>query len=252
MTDLTQIYCRYRRQFFILILSVALFGCQPPTEPTAPASPTSAATETPAPSATIEPTPTAEPTEAPQPTPTTFVSQTYDGPLALQAAELSPGDCQQNLSFGLPSEGLTKIAFVPTGICFNGEIDLFESGDRLYVVQSAGWLAAFTITDVTDPANPEVLGVWDWQPDTFTADVKTFRQGDRWYLVLGLEDTGLGSGQRTRPCGIVIVDVTDPQAPTIVGNYHGGRLGSDEWCDVHTTQVDTDENGDGNFINGCL
>ena len=36
--------------------------------------------------------------------------------------------------------------------CDNGEIGLFETGGRLYAVQSGQKLAAFVITDVTDNA----------------------------------------------------------------------------------------------------
>jgi hypothetical protein len=177
-----------------------------------------------------------------------YPEQTYAGRLTLQPADLPLGDCEQASPFALPGEGLRQVAYVPTQVCFNGEIDLLEIGGSLYVVQSAGYLGAFMVTDVTDPEQPEFLGAWEWKEGTYTADAKTFRQGEHRYVVLAMEAAGFGSGP-AEPCGIAIVDVTDPAKPALVDNYHGRAVGSDVgWCNVHTTEVATDAGGDGTHI----
>jgi hypothetical protein len=110
---------------------------------------------------------------------------------------------------------VVQLAFVPTGICANGEIGLFESRGRQYVVQEGGIVAAFEITDVTDPAKPKVIGAWKWRPTTFTTDVKPFRQGERRYLAMAMEN----GGNPAFPCGVALVEVTDPTGPKINSLY---------------------------------
>ncbi len=174
--------------------------------------------------------------------------QTYLGPLTLVEADLPIENCEQPSPFVLPADGLIQVAFVPTQLCSNGEIGLLEIGDRLVVVQSGLFFAAFTLTDVSDPAQPEFLGAWEWEQFTYTADVKTFRQGERWYLALALEAPQFRRiGEE--PCGVAIVEVTDPHTPQPIGLYHGQAVGSAQhWCNVHTTSVDVDANGDGSTI----
>src|SRR5262249_20865612 len=42
---------------------------------------------------------------------------------------------------------------------------------------------------------------------------------------------------------------TNPQAPEMVGRYDGALTGADDaWCNVHTTSIDVDENGDGAYL----
>jgi hypothetical protein len=195
------------------------------------------------------------PTTAPPPTPAPhsgagemfYAEQTYTGQLTLQSATLPLGECEQTSPFERPSAGLIQVAFVPTEVCFNGEIGLIELGERLLVAQSGGYLAAFSLTDVTDPARPEFLGAWEWLENTYTGDVKPFRQGERWFLALSME--GFAVSAPGAPCGIAIVEVSDPALPRLVGNYHGRAVHSAApWCHVHTTEIVTDENGDGTHL----
>lgn len=236
-----------RSWLLILITLIAASACDTPTEsavtpPAAsPAAPDAVSTEPP--EATSQPI-SATPTRQPEPT-TAIRDVTYNGPFELTSVETSGGRCEQLSPLQLPHEGLLPVSYIPTRLCFNGEIGLMEIEDRLYVVLSSGVAGAFTITDVTDPTAPEVVGAWGWRPRTYTSDVKPFRQGDRWYLALAME----ASAADGVPCGIAIVEVSDPQTPQLVGLYNGNVVASDApWCDVHTTQVDVDENGDGNFI----
>ena len=250
MSHLSSLRFAYAASLAILIF-VAV-ACQTSPETPSPATPavSPAPSASPTQPARVTPSRTRSgPTATSTPLPGLFVpEQTYRGLLTLVEADLPIGDCEQASPFDLPADGLIQVAFVPTQVCFNEEIGLLEIGDRLVVVQGGGYPAAFTLTDVTDPTQPEFIGAWEWKQLTYTADVKTFRQGERWYLVLSLEASG-DELAGAAPCGIAIVEVSDPRAPKLIGNTHGQALGSTEhWCNVHTTEVDTDANGDGSYI----
>ena len=165
-------------------------------------------------------------------------------PLSLRKIDPLPTECRES-PLGLPIQNMIEVAYLPTGFCFNGEIDLFEKDGKLYVAQSLSDNAAFFIADVTDPTKPTVVGAWQWSQFTYTADLKAFKQKGRNYLVL--------SQQRARSvndvCGVEIVDVTTPSSPTVVGYYKGSTTGNvSNWCDVHTSQVSVDAKGDGAYI----
>jgi hypothetical protein len=180
------------------------------------------------------------------PLPTARVLTAYRGPLSLAAASSPVDSCEQPSPLDLPRQGVTPLAFVPTGVCSNGEIGLLEIGARLYAVQIGLFSAAFTITDVTEPTAPKFRGAWQWRPHAITYDVKPFRQHDRWYLALAMENQRQGL---VGPCGIAIVEVTNPERPTLLGRYDGANTGADvAWCNVHTTQIDTGPSGDGAFL----
>lgn len=176
-----------------------------------------------------------EPTRTPRPT-------TAPLTLALEKIPAPPEDCSES-PFGLPAEKLTEVAYVPSGFCFNGEIDLFETGRHLYVVQSLGDEAAFFITDVTDPSQPFIVGEWQWNAAAYTADVKSFHQGERHYIVLSMEPVF------SQVCGVAIMEVTDPANPELLEIYTGRNTGSPvQWCDAHTAEISADANGDGAFV----
>jgi hypothetical protein len=193
----------------------------------------------PTPPPTLPPPPRAtatRPSSLP-PTPAPFALQ-------LQQIKTLPTDCSES-PLGLPGEKIVEVAYVPSGFCFNGEIDLFETGGHVYVVQSLAFDAAYFITDVTDPTQPAIVGAWQWNEFTYTADVKTFKQGERQFIVLSMEPiTGPGG-----LCGVAVVEVTDPANPALVGRYDGKNTGSaEDWCDVHTSEVSRDANGNGAYI----
>jgi hypothetical protein len=224
----------------------ALAGCAALPAPPAPAAsvpPTSAA---PVDQPTSEPAATADllraPTAAPSPEPPL---QPYTGPLDLVAAQPDARLCEQPSPFELPSRGLEPLSFVPTGVCGSGEIGLFDVGDRRYLAQAAFGPTAFILLDVSDPAKPGRVGAWQWSPAAVTYDVKPFRQGQRRFLALAMESRR----PPLDPCGIALVEVTNPQAPRLLGRYDGARVGADAaWCNVHTTEIDTDANGDATFL----
>ena len=193
---------------------------------------------TPTPLTTLPPArATAAPPASLPPTPVPFVLQ-------LSQINTLPTECSES-PLGLPGEKIVEVAYVPSGFCFNGEIDLFETGGHVYVVQSLAFDAAYFITDVTDPANPFIVGAWQWSEFTYTADVKTFKQGERWFIVLSMEPIAGPGGL----CGVAIVEVTDPANPVFIGRFDGKNTGARSlWCDTHTTEIGRDSNGDGAYI----
>jgi hypothetical protein len=242
--------CRRLRLIGLALALLAIAGCvaTPPEPasrlPTAPPPATAALTA--APSATSRPAATATLVPAPTPAPTTAPRAPYEGSLALASVETPPDACEQPSPLGLPSRGVIPLAFVPTGFCLNGEIGLFEIDGRLYVAQASLRSAAFTLIDATDPAAPRRIGAWQWRPAAVTYDLKPFRQGERWYLALAMENY---RRPFLDPCGIAFVEITDPRAPALLGRYDGLSVGSDAaWCNVHTVEIDTDSSGNATFL----
>ena len=170
----------------------------------------------------------------------------FQGPLTLRQHESFRLVCDFNAPFDFDSEGFEPLSFVPTGDCQNGEIGLFEIGESTFIAQSGLFNAAFTLTDVTDPTVPQVIGVWDLEPEANVLDLKPFRQGDKHYLALGLQ------GNRQEPgmaCGVQIVDVTNVRQPVLRTLLNGSVVDApDNWCSVHTLEIDTDALGNATFI----
>ena len=238
-----------RRQL-LTILALVLAACTsaPASVPLAPGATPLPDSAAPAiqPTTPPSPLPTAAATSVREAAPPPATRRPSDGPLALAPARLPLGSCDQPSPLALLNQGVIQLAFVPTGVCSNGEIGLIEPGDRLYVVQAGLGAAAFSITDVTDPAAPSLIGVWQWRPGGITYDIKPFRQAERWYLALGLENQRLAA---RGPCGIAIVEVTEPRAPRLLGRYDGTAVGSEiAWCNIHTTQIDVDARGDATYL----
>lgn len=217
---------------------------RPPTAPRPPELPTLAPVEAILPTrggVTPRATTTSEPTLTPTVFPTPYV-----GTLDLIRHQPSRGNCQFGSPFGLPSQGMIQLAFIPTGDCQNGELDLIEIGDRLYVAQSGFSGVAFTITDVTDPTKPEVVGMWDWEPRGVTSDLKAFNQGEHRYLALSMQR---GRRDQVQTCGIAIVEVTDPRSPQYITRIDGRTAQANEpWCSVHTSEIGKDAQGNATFL----
>ncbi len=242
--------------FGILLGLVLMMGCSNTTvTPLPPAIIPTAATEraaplTPSPAVTL-PRRTATLVVV-TPTPTIFPTP-YAGTLTLTRRDSTPGDCAGDFS-KLASQGLELFAFVPLAKCEdggmaafqNGEIGMFQIGAQTYIAQSGLFNAAFSITEVTNPLAPQLIGVWDLPPESHTYDLKPFRQGDKHYLALGLDRN---RKQPELPCGIVIVDVTNVRQPKIVTRLDGRNVGAPEpWCKVHTLEIDTDPQGNATYL----
>ena len=155
----------------------------------------------------------------------------------------------------LPGDKLSEVAYLPSGFCFHGELDMFETGGRVYVAQVIQdeyrqSKTAFRIVDVTDSEQPVMVGAWAWNIPTYTADVKAFRQGDRWFLALSKDPS---FDMDVRLCnlsgGIAIIEVTEPASPRLVGIFNGQNTGASKyWCNSHTAEVSRDANGNGMYL----
>ncbi len=151
------------------------------------------------------------------------------------------GSCDKDIDIDGQIGNARTVAAQDNDICGNADIDTYVRGLNTFVVQSAEEIA-WTHTDVTDPANPVILGQFEWSGPsgraTRSPDVKTFRQGGNDYIALSLERTTL-----IGVCGVVIVNVNDPATPVIESQY----IGSD-WCDTHNVFVEDDAGGEGAWV----
>jgi hypothetical protein len=155
----------------------------------------------------------------------------------------------------LPGEKLSKVAYLPSGFCFHGELDVFETGGRVYVAQVVldkfrESKAAFRIVDVTDAGQPAMVGAWAWNFPTYSADVKAFRQGDRWFLALSRDPSfDVDARLCTLIGGVAIIEVTDPTSPRLISVLNGQNTGGSKyWCNSHTAEVSRDADGNGMYL----
>lgn len=258
------------QKFFPLVLVLFLLGCTQisPRAPTLlpPSQTTPLATAT---TFRAPPTRTATVIRAtatlvvPPATPTIFPTP-FAGELQIVPRANLAASCDFDFA-KLDAEGFEQLAYVPTGDCLNGELGLFQIRDKTYIAQSGLFGAAFTITDVTNPSAPQIIGIWDWQPQGATLDLKTFKQGERRFLAMGLQ-RGRQGEEAAFPCGIGIVEVTNVRAPKFITRIdgrtaspdsvtpqgdavRGNTVGAPEpWCNVHSLEIDTDEQGNATFF----
>jgi hypothetical protein len=117
-------------------------------------------------------------------------------------------------------------------------------GNRQYVAQRN--FAGFRIIEVTDPSHPNYLGAWQFLPLAGNGHIEAFHQAGRAYLAIPLESP---SPYKIAPCGIAIVEVTDPQVPVLLGRYDGYSLGASlPWCNIHSVEIDADAEGNATFL----
>ncbi|MBI3975069.1 MAG: thrombospondin type 3 repeat-containing protein [Armatimonadetes bacterium] len=148
--------------------------------------------------------------------------------------------CDKEIDTAGSIAGVSFVAAQDNVICTNADIDLYEQGGEQYVVQAGGQEAAFTITRIGVDGTPTPITQKAWlQTNTYTPDVKAFKQGAGRYIALALERTALGNAA----CGVVIVDVTNAPSTPIVDQFIGA-----DWCDVHNVFVEDDASGDGKYI----
>jgi len=172
---------------------------------------------------------------------------------SMQTKAGKPVSCDKDVDLTTTASGVIAIAAQDNIICTNADIDMYSTASSTYVVQAGGDDAAWTHTNVTNPANPSIVGQFIWvnangKPNrhTYTPDVKTFRQGVNDYIVMGLERRTLNGF-----CGITIVNVSDPANPVIESQYIGFTSVQDFgpfWCDTHNVFVEDDANGNGQYI----
>ncbi len=156
-----------------------------------------------------------------------------------------PPPCDKDVDLTSTFAGVIPIVAQDNLICTSSDIDTYVGQDgKTYVVQAGGQDAAWVHTDVSNPSSPVRIAIWEWASpqgnNTSTPDVKAFRQGVKDYIVLTLERQA-----SLAFCGVVIMDVTDPLTPILVG---GQQFIGTDWCDVHNGFVENDGSGDGAFI----
>jgi hypothetical protein len=170
----------------------------------------------------------------------------YSGRLNLIAVEAPTTSCDLSSPFEAPAQGAVQLAFVPSLKCNEGssDLDLFAVGERQYVAQRN--FAGFRIIEITDPAHPRHLSGWQFEPRAGNGHIKAFRQADDVYLAIPLESP---SPYTVAPCGLAIVEVTDPQSPALIGRYDGKTLNANlPWCNLHSVEIDTDAAGNATFL----
>ena len=237
----------------ILIVSTIFFltGCTSTSQIIPPTSThlSLVASEIPTSSIVPEQTLNPQPSHTPRPTATPVTLQ-------LQKIEELPNDCM-DLPQGLPGDGLIEVAYLPSGFCFHGELDVFETGGHVYVAQVfmdkfPNSEMAFRIVDVTNAEQPFMVGAWKWNIPTYSADIKAFRQGDRWFLALS-RDPSFEITDNDRLCnlvgGIAIIEITEPTKPALMDVLTGKSTGSKAgWCHSHTAEVSHDADGNGIYL----
>ncbi len=156
-----------------------------------------------------------------------------------------PPACDKDVDLTSTFTGVVTIGAQDNSICTSADIDVYENDGNQYVVQAGGQEAAFTITRIALNGTPTLVTQKAWlQSNTYTPDVKAFKQGTNRYIALSLERLAIGNAA----CGVVIVDVTDVEDlghPTPIVDQ---VFASGDWCDVHNTFVEKDTNGDGRYI----
>lgn len=174
------------------------------------------------------------------------LSEPYTGPLELVASDAPHGLCEIESPFSLPAEIILGISILPNHRCddINSALEVLEIGDQLYVAQRNA--RGFRLVNVNDPAHPFEVGAWKFEPLVGKGHISSFHQNDHTYLAVPLESP---SPYVDRPCGIAIIEVTQPDELVLLGRYDGNTIGSSvSWCNVHDAQVDTDAEGNAIYM----
>lgn len=164
------------------------------------------------------------------------------GPARDRGAMGKPPPCDKDVDTTSTVFNATTVAAQDNGICTSADIDVYQRDGRTFVVQGGATEGAWTHTEVTDPANPVILGQFSWSgragKATTTPDIKAFHQGVQDFIAMGLERTKVTGG-----CGVIIYDVTVPSAPVQMSQF----IGTD-WCDTHNVFIENNGAGDGAYI----
>ncbi len=159
-----------------------------------------------------------------------------------RAREPGGGGCNKDIDVDGQIRNARTVATQDNIICSSADIDVYVRGASTFVVQGGADEAAWTHSDVTDPANPVLRGQFVWSGSagrgTSTPDIKAFPQGSNDYIALALERTKVNGA-----CGVVIVNVDDPGNPVIESQFIGSG-----WCDTHNVFVEKDITGDGAYV----
>jgi hypothetical protein len=128
---------------------------------------------------------------------------------------------QHNMS----SSNIEYVDFNPLTSPGNAEVQVMTAPDgRVYAYQ-AGWNDVH-ITDVTDPSNTTVVGVYN-DPNTQVLDVKYIEYNGNEYLILqnqlvdsGYADPNVGNWDDPIQVSVTLIDVTDKTDPFWVDSWY--------------------------------
>lgn len=159
------------------------------------------------------------------------------------------GACDKAVDLTGQIHNARVVGLVDTGICSNGDLDLFVSEpgtaeERLYAVIAGGAESAFAVIDVTDPSLPRLIRQQSWQTTgvraTVTSLIRAFRRDGQTWLALGLSADG-----KQGLCGVVFVD------DALNARGHLDRSGDpegDAWCGVRSLFIESDVDGEAAFL----
>ncbi len=126
-------------------------------------------------------------------------------------------------NFGTPN--IELINFNPLTLPGNAEVQVADSPDGNTYAYQAGW-KEMHITDVTDPYNSEVVGVYH-DPNTQVLDVKYLEYNGREYIILqnqlvdsGNSDPNVGEWEDPIQVSVTLVDVTDKTDPQYIDSWY--------------------------------
>ena len=129
--------------------------------------------------------------------------------------------CDKDIDRAGSIAGVAFVAAQDNGICTTGEAAAYENGGEFYIAQAGGEEAAYTITRIAPNGSPTLVVQEAWpQVNTYTADIKAFKQGSERYIALGLERLQVSNST----CGVVIVEVTDAPTTTVVAQVSSGSV----------------------------
>ena len=107
----------------------------------------------------------------------------------------------------------------------NAEVQVMEAPDRRTYAYQAGW-SEVHITDVTDPYNTTVVGIYN-DPNTQVLDVKYIEWNGDEFLILqnqlvdpGYADPNVGNWNDPIQVSVTLIDVTDKANPRYVDSWY--------------------------------
>ena len=134
-------------------------------------------------------------------------------------------DHRDPMQHNMSSSNIEYVDFNPLTTPGNAEVQVMTAPDgRVYAYQ-AGWNDVH-ITDVTDPYNTTVMGVYN-DPNTQVLDVKYLEYNGNEFLILqnqlvdtGNADPNVGNWDDPVQVSVTLIDVTDKTNPQYVDSWY--------------------------------
>ena len=140
---------------------------------------------------------------------------TDDSGNAIDASEGNPISVAEYVQEQIILEDLEAVGQLrdDRALLLNGaqDVEIFETGGRIYAAIASELDGGFQIVDVTDPANPSAVGQLSDRASTLLGSA----QGVEIFVLDGRTYAAVTSASES---GLQIIDVTDPASPAPVGN----------------------------------